>query len=116
MMRYCNYNGCNRRIDRGLYCDEHKPKRKHQSKNKPFYRSPEWQRMREYIYERDGGCCKECGRFVFGRQAHIHHIVPISENPSLKLDPNNLILLCESCHKKVEEGSRKWEERLYFQS
>lgn len=59
--------------------------------------------MREVIYERDRGCCKRCGKFVFGRKAHVHHIVPIKNNPLLKLDPNNLILLCSECHPIVEQ-------------
>lgn len=44
----------------------------------------------------------ECA--VCGRKKNIvpHHIIPVSVDPSLELDPNNLITLCEgpsfNCH------------------
>ena len=110
-MRYCQFEGCSNTTERGAYCSEHarsSRKKKKQGnvyhhENKSFYRTPEWRDMREVIYERDRGCCKRCGKFVFGRKAHVHHIVPIKNNPLLKLDPNNLILLCSECHPIVEQ-------------
>lgn len=59
--------------------------------------------MRSFVYEREHGCCQRCGSFVFGRRAHVHHVVPIKKNPLLKLDPNNLRLLCDVCH-AIEEN------------
>jgi 5-methylcytosine-specific restriction protein A len=59
--------------------------------------------MRQYIYERDKGYCQRCGKFVFGKQAQVHHKVTVKENPALKLDPNNLKLLCPVCH-SIEEN------------
>ncbi|EGO2821503.1 HNH endonuclease [Enterococcus faecalis] len=110
-MRYCQFEGCSNTTERGAYCSEHarsSRKKKKQGnvyhhENKSFYRTPAWRDMREVIYERDRGCCKRCGKFVFGRKAHVHHIVPIKNNPLLKLDPNNLILLCSECHPIVEK-------------
>ncbi|NSS83791.1 HNH endonuclease [Enterococcus faecalis] len=110
-MRYCQFEGCSNTTERGAYCSEHarsSRKKKKQGnvyhhENKSFYRTPAWRDMREVIYERDRGCCKCCGKFVFGRKAHVHHIVPIKNNPLLKLDPNNLILLCSECHPIVEQ-------------
>ncbi|EFU18075.1 HNH endonuclease [Enterococcus faecalis] len=110
-MRYCQFEGCSNTTERGAYCSEHarsSRKKKKQGnvyhhENKSFYRTPAWRDMREVIYERDRGCCKRCGKFVFGRKAHVHHIVPIKNNPLLKLDPNNLILLCSECHPIVEQ-------------
>ena len=110
-MRYCQFEGCSNTTERGAYCSEHarsSRKKKKQGnvyhhENKSFYRTSAWRDMREVIYERDRGCCKRCGKFVFGRKAHVHHIVPIKNNPLLKLDPNNLILLCSECHPIVEQ-------------
>lgn len=110
-MRYCQFEGCSNTTERGAYCSEHarsSRKKKKQGnvyhhENKSFYRTPAWRGMREVIYERDRGCCKRCGKFVFGRKAHVHHIVPIKNNPLLELDPNNLILLCSECHPIVEQ-------------
>ena len=117
-MKYCEFNGCSSKISKGAYCEEHKrskqsARKKQQKKdiyhheNKAFYRSPQWKSMRQYIYERDRGCCTKCGRFVFGREAHVHHEVPIRVNPLLKLDKNNLILLCPQCHMAEENKEEK---------
>lgn len=116
-MKYCCFNGCNHKISKGYYCDEHKrskPKKKKQKqvyhhKNKSFYNSYPWRSVRSVVYEREHGCCQRCGRFVFGRQAHVHHIIPIQVDPTLKLDPNNLKLLCPKCH-TIEENEDKTEK------
>ncbi|QNR08245.1 HNH endonuclease [Macrococcoides canis] len=105
-MRYCAAAGCETLIDKGQYCDEHRPKKKKQrfdSNNKSFYRSQVWNDARTYVLQRDRHTCQSCGKFVMGKQAHVHHIVPIRENPELKLDVNNLILYCNKCHKKIED-------------
>ncbi|PFB05021.1 endonuclease [Bacillus anthracis] len=121
-MRYCNFNGCNNKVAKGLYCEEHKRKKKKRKKtevyhheNKPFYRSDAWQSMRSFVYEREKGCCQRCGIFVFGRQAHVHHVIPIKKNPSLKLEPNNLRLLCPTCH-MIEENEEDDKKKNVFAS
>ncbi|MCR2018076.1 MULTISPECIES: HNH endonuclease [Bacillus subtilis group] len=113
-MRYCIHDGCRTLLEEGsYYCDQHRPRKKgrkqnkFQSANKSFYRSDAWKAMREYIYQRDGGTCNECGRFVFGQNAHIHHVIPISKQPELKLDETNLILLCPKCHAKIENQEKQ---------
>lgn len=109
-MKYCDFNGCGNKIARGKYCPEHTASKKRRKKkdiyhheNKPFYRTDEWKSLAAFVYEREHGCCQRCGRFVFGRQAHRHHVVPIKKNPLLKLDPNNIRLLCPQCH-VIEEN------------
>lgn len=81
--------------------------------NKSFYRTKEWQDVADFVYEREGGCCQRCGRFVFGRQAHRHHVIPIKKNEMLKLDPNNIRLLCPKCH-VIEENEA--DEKKVFPS
>ncbi|KYG92362.1 endonuclease [[Bacillus] sp. KCTC 13219] len=110
-MKYCDFNGCPNKIKRGKYCDEHgrseqskKRKSIYHNSNKTFYNSQSWKDMRAFIYEREKGCCQRCGRFVFGKQAQVHHIVTIKKNPLLKLEPNNLRLLCPTCH-MIEENT-----------
>lgn len=112
-MKYCAEQGCRNLISKGRYCSDHrrrprkrKSRYKYQHKNKSFYNSAVWRRTREYIYERDKGCCQRCGKFVFGRDAHVHHIVPIQEDESMKLEPTNLKLLCKDCH-MIEENEVK---------
>ena len=112
-MKYCDFNGCSNKIKRGMYCEEHK--RKHKKKqtktiyhhaNKSFYNSDSWKATRSYVYEREKGLCQRCKKFVFGRNAHVHHVVPIKDNETLKLDLNNLRLLCRDCH-MIEENEEK---------
>ena len=74
--------------------------------NKPFYRTDAWKYVRSKVYERENGCCQRCGRFVFGRSAHVHHVIPIKEDSTLKLEENNLRLLCPVCH-TIEENEDK---------
>ncbi|KAJ85326.1 Phage endonuclease [Enterococcus faecalis NJ44] len=50
---------------------------------------------------------------MFGRQAHRHHIIPIKKNEMLKLDPNNIRLLCPKCH-VIEENEA--DEKKVFPS
>ena len=104
-MKYCGEQGCRNMIERGRYCDDHgrKKSRNNRNSNKSFYNGSEWKAMRSYIYEQQQGCCQRCGRFVFGKQAQVHHIVPVKKNPLLKLEPNNLRLLCPACH-SIEEN------------
>lgn len=112
-MKYCGFNGCVNKIERGNYCDEHKrSKRKKPKKNiyhhdnKPFYRSDEWQFVRTKVYERERGYCQRCKKFVFGRNAHVHHVIPIKKDPTLRLEENNLMLLCSKCHIIVENEDK----------
>ena len=105
-MKYCAEQGCNILISSGRYCLDHKRRKKDKpvySKNKSFYKTQGWKDLTSFVYQRDKGCCQRCGKFVFGKQAHHHHIVPIQIDPSLKLDPDNVTLLCNKCHPIVEE-------------
>ncbi|PED05269.1 HNH endonuclease [Bacillus pseudomycoides] len=117
-MKYCAEQGCKTLIDKGRYCPNHKRKRKKivvYSKNKSFYRTKAWEDLKAFCYQRDKGLCQQCGRFVFGKQAHHHHIVPIKVNPSLKLDLDNIMTLCAKCHPIVEkETNAKYQEKKKF--
>lgn len=54
------------------------------------------------IKDRDGKC-KNCGTL---RMLHAHHIIPYRLNETLRLDLDNGMTLCASCHAKIE-GFRK---------
>ncbi len=56
----------------------------------------EWRSLREYILERDGYTCQDCGKFLMDLGLFIHHIKPIFRNGSN--EPKNLITLCGKCH------------------
>lgn len=105
MAKYCRENGCNTLIDSGAYCDEHKKRKKVRpsySSNKAFYMSKPWIDLRAFVYQRDGMCCVNCGKFVMGKDAQVDHVLPIWLEPDLKLYPENCRLLCAKCHPILE--------------
>jgi 5-methylcytosine-specific restriction enzyme A len=117
-MKYCDFNGCSNKVSKGRYCAEHKrskqsARRKQKKKeiyhhdNKAFYRSDAWKAIRSKVYERERGCCQRCGVFVFGRRAHVHHVIPVKQDDTLKLEENNLMLLCPPCHIIVENADKQ---------
>ncbi len=63
---------------------------------------PDWSQRAEKVKERDRSCTS-CGSHRF---LQVHHITPLSKGGSNKL--SNLVLLCESCHKK-EHGGRDFK-------
>lgn len=63
----------------------------------PFYQSAEWDLIRVQIMERDGYTCQDCKTFIpSGVGLHVHHKIPrrFTEDDS----PENLVILCHSCH------------------
>lgn len=71
------------------------------SKYNKFYKSKEWNTVRQLAIVRDHAICKDClDKNTITPYNTVHHIVPIKEDWSRRLDINNLICLCESCHQK----------------
>ena len=62
-------------------------------------RSPEWGKVRA-AHLAQHPKCEACDISGEGK-VEVHHIMPFHLNPSLELDPTNLITLCESV--RVEE-------------
>lgn len=75
--------------------------RSRDQRSKAFYNSPEWQRVREYVLERDHYLCVMCRDEQRITPANtVDHIVPIRDDWSRRLDPDNCRSLCPSCHAK----------------
>ena len=84
----------------------------------PMYRHGEgshsygadWRRIAGQIRKRDGYECQECGKTqkeslkLFDRKLDVHHIEPLSDFKSHEQanDPENLMTVCRSCHRKIE--------------
>ena len=117
-MKYCGEQGCTNLIAKGFYCLDHRRRRKktkrYKHDNKSLYNSAVWKRLTSYVYERDKGCCQRCGKFVHGRDAHNHHIIPVADAPHLKLEPSNIKLLCSKCHVIEEQELRDKSVPDYF--
>lgn len=63
-------------------------------KNKK-YSTAKWKKTREYIKYRDNDSCRLCGLWA----NEIHHIRKSKYYPELFFEVDNLILLCNRCHK-----------------
>ena len=81
-----------------------------------FYRSAKWKRVRSYVIAMAHGRCQMCGCFV-GDSGHVHHRIPVTdENCDLPIaiDPNNLMLLCESCHDAIRHQDSAKATKVRF--
>ena len=58
-------------------------------------RSPEYQRWRREVKQRDENTCRICG---VQRNLHVHHIKPLEKYPGFATEPDNGITLCGNCH------------------
>lgn len=70
----------------------------------PFYKNRSWKRKRETVLRRDGYLCRECARYGKSTAATtVHHIYPRVDYPEHKLNTNNLLSLCNSCHGSMHD-------------
>lgn len=74
-----------------------------------FYTSNEWINKREDIKQRDNGLCLVCWfkNKVFKNCDCVHHIEELKEKWNKRLEEDNLICLCKSCHKEVHKVYEK---------
>ena len=61
-------------------------------------KSPKWQKRRLEIMERDNFTCQICG--CRDKTLHVHHTNYIPEREIWEYEDNQLITLCENCHRK----------------
>ncbi len=74
-----------------------------------FYVSEEWKKVCRLVYARDNARCVKCGS---KENLHVHHIVSFSVKEK-RADVDNLVLLCEKCHRFVH--SKKNTEKEFIQ-
>ncbi|WIF94304.1 HNH endonuclease [Caminicella sporogenes] len=71
-------------------------------KEQKFYQSKEWKHVREIVKSRDKGLCLLClSEKKINYCDTVHHIEELKVNWNKRLDLDNLICLCESCHQYV---------------
>lgn len=61
-----------------------------------LYASAQWRALRRRLRRRAAGMCEVCGSTD---ELHAHHIKPWASHPDLRLDLDNLMLLCAPCHR-----------------
>lgn len=87
--------------------EQKKARRSRQGDIEEFYQSFEWRRLRYHVLKRDGGRCLVCGQSAAdGIVLHVDHIKPLRYNWDLRLDPDNLQVLCSVCN----HGKGNWDE------
>lgn len=91
------------------YCSEecrHEGQRKNHPDRRILAYSILWRTIAREVRERDNHTCQQCGKYQVSPALDVHHIVPAKdfplENIHIANDPENLITLCRSCHRKVE--------------
>ncbi|NOW86764.1 5-methylcytosine-specific restriction endonuclease McrA [Clostridium beijerinckii] len=80
---------------------------------KNFYKSSKWLNKRERVLKRDEYRCRECIRYGKSVTAvTVHHIIPLDQNPSLRLVSDNLLSLCNKCHDKMHDRTNNQLTKL----
>lgn len=82
--------------------------------SKKFYKSKEWKKCREYIFNKYYGLCADCGKP--GKEVHHKEFLkPENINdPNVTLREGNLILLCKECHHARHNNREVVREGLVF--
>ena len=81
-------------------------------KRQAFYSSLEWNMVCQKVWRRDKATCQRCEKKKTNTdEFHIHHIISFSVE-KLRLDLDNLILLCKDCHHFVHSTENKNKEFL----
>lgn len=69
----------------------------------------QWWRVRREALERDEYTCQNCGASSseLGQNPDVHHVVRVRdfEEPQQAHVLENVVSLCRSCHRNVEEGN-----------
>lgn len=116
LTRICSI--CGRKVIVGEQCICVKQRQKEydrDNRNKDsqaFYHSRQWQLLQRAAASRanfaDEYILHYENRMVQGRI--VHHIIPVSERPDLRLNPKNLIYVSDKTHRMIHEQYDKGEQ------
>lgn len=105
---------CGRRIPEGTQCScvdrryAEYDRLRRDRKAAEFYHSPEWIRMSDLV-RRECGCdvyeYMTTGRII--KPDAVHHIIPLRDDWSRRLDRTNLIPLSDTNHSAIEQMYKK---------
>ena len=79
--------------------------------NQAFYKSKEWQHIRDFVIIRDNGCdLAFSGREIYERII-IHHLNPLTKEDVIQhtrklLDPENLVCTIKQTHDAIHYGDK----------
>ena len=102
----CSYPRCPELVAKGAYCEKHK---KQEHKRLDSYRGTpkergydtQWTKVRAMKLQQDPLCefCESIGKVT--PAVLVHHIKTIRDRPEIRLEMENLMSLCRSCHDEV---------------
>lgn len=109
MFKSCNRCGCIHDVNKKCY-------KNHQVRGRTdadrFRNSSKWHQKSNYIRNRDKNLCRCCIANIYNtyqiynfNKLEVHHIVPLEEDISKRLDDDNLITLC-CYHHKLADNNR----------
>lgn len=76
----------------------------HSPERQSEYAKSVWKELAKSILKRDNYICQGCGaKHEKENRLVVHHIKQWAKYPKLRFEPNNLITLCERCHKNVHK-------------
>lgn len=113
-LRFCNYPGCNE-LSRGTYCEKHQAvmdEKRADDKARPSAAKQgydrAWQRCRDAHLAKNPLCvdCLKDGRVT--PATLVHHATRLVEG-GRRLDPDNLVSLCATCHAERHKDDR-WKK------
>lgn len=83
--------------------------------NQRFYKSAEWQQVRNLVIVRDNGCDMGLPGHEIGGPIIVHHMNPMSiedieNHPEMLLDPNYLICVSLDTHNAIHYGVSDYKD------
>lgn len=115
LLLYKSCPRCGKRIEVGTKCNcqnkryKEEDKYKRESREKKFYSSVAWQRVRARAINRYNGL-DIYSYYIFQRieiGQTVHHIIPVKECWAKRFDVNNLIYLTEENHQRIHKLMRE---------
>ena len=113
MLKSCKY--CGRLHEAGYVCSKKPKKRRYDYSDREvwkFRHGEDWKQKAIEIKERDHWMCRCCldKNIINYTKLEVHHIVPLEEDLDQRLNADNLITLCRSCHEEAEKNNIAREE------
>jgi len=109
------------------------PEYKTDAEKKTFYRSSDWESVRQAALDRDNHECQECKKLgkvhvdskkVQGErkkiELNVHHKYEIEDYPKLALMLDNLVTICIPCHNRIhgrfsgaKPKKKRWDDERW---
>ena len=114
MLKSCPY--CGKIHPRNYVCPCKPQYTKHNIQIDRFRNSKAWRTKRVEVAQRDLNMCRLCAieSNKYNSSIGVHHITPLAEDYSKRLDNDNLISLCPYHHELAENGkiARETQRKL----